>query len=149
MTERKPDEVHITHELKQLGRHLTQTVKAVAGGEEVRKLGQELREGFKGMIEEMEETLDKAREREEVQRLRAQATRVADSVKSGEAQQEIREEVASAIHRLNEQLRALLQRIQPQDDEPPAQPTSSAGMPTERLDPNQPTVKNPYTNPDG
>jgi uncharacterized coiled-coil DUF342 family protein len=121
MTERNPNESKIVDELKELGRQLTATVKAVAGSEQVRSLGQELREGLREATQSVDETLDKVREREEVQRLRARASDVVESFKTGEAQRDIREEVGAAIQALNVRLRDLVAQLQGEPDNGGAQ----------------------------
>lgn len=113
MSERKPDQSNIVDELKELGRQLTATMRAVAGSEQVRSLGNEIKDGLREAAQSVEEAWDKVRERDEVQKLQAKAADVAESFKTGEAQQEIREEVAEAIHALNVRLSQLLERLQP------------------------------------
>jgi methyl-accepting chemotaxis protein len=118
MTERKPDQASIGDEFKELAKQLTATIKAVAGSEQLRTLGSELRDGMKDAAKEVEETVAKLRQSDEVQRLRSRAADVADSFKTGEAQREIREEVVEALQALNERLSALRARVDP-DPTPP------------------------------
>ncbi len=120
----------IADELKELGRQLTAAIKAVATSEEVRGVGQEIRDGLKNIAREVDEAFDRVREREEVQRVKAQAGNVVESFKSGEATQEIREELRDALHALNLRLQALLDRFQRADT--PAEPP--ANVPIERVD---------------
>lgn len=120
MTERKPDQSTIADEFKELARQLTATIKAVAGSEHVRSLGNELRDGMKDAAREVEETVAKLRNSDDVQRLRSRAANVADSFKTGAAQREIREEVAEALHALNERLNALRARLEPDRASPAA-----------------------------
>ncbi|HEY0604785.1 MAG TPA: hypothetical protein VGD58_17840 [Herpetosiphonaceae bacterium] len=112
MSDRKPDQSNIVDELKELGRQLTATMRAVAGSEQVRSLGSDLKDGLREAAQSVEEAWDKVRERDEVQRLQAKAADVAESFKTGEAQQEIRQEVTEAIHALNVRLSQLLERLQ-------------------------------------
>lgn len=134
MSYRNPDQSNIVEELKELGRQLTATMRAVAGSEQVRSLGNDLKDGLREAAQNVEEAWDKVRERDEVQRIQAKAVDVAESFKTGEAQQEIRQEVADAIHALNLRLSQLLERLQPtnlpQDSNDPAaqQPPSASGQ---------------------
>lgn len=109
MSGQQPTTRSVTEELKELGHQLTLAIKAIANSEELRNLGQELREGLKGLIAKVNEALAKARQREEVQQVGAHATRVVQSVRTGEAQQAIRAEVSAALRTANEQLRSLLE----------------------------------------
>lgn len=115
MPDHKPGENNLGAELKELGRQLTEAVKAVATSDEVRSMGNELRDGFREAAHTVEETLSKVRERDEVQRLRERAANVADAFRTGEAQREIRTEVAEALHALNTRLRDLLSRFESSD----------------------------------
>lgn len=121
----------IADELKELGRQLTTAIKAVATSEEVRGVGQEIRDGLKNIAREVDEAFDRVREREEVQRVKMQAGNVVESFKSGEATQEIREELRDALHALNLRLQALLERFQHRSDTPVEPPTN---VPIERVD---------------
>ncbi|HEY0604294.1 MAG TPA: hypothetical protein VGD58_15345 [Herpetosiphonaceae bacterium] len=113
MTERTPDQTSIGEELKELGRQLTVTIKAVAGSEQVRSLGSELKDGLREVAQNVEDAWEKVRERDEIQRLQARASDVAESFKTGEAQQEIREEIGDALRALNARLSTLVARLQP------------------------------------
>lgn len=124
MTQRPSGDGNIGNELKELGRQLTAAVKSFATSDEVRSLGQELRDGLRDAAHSVEETLGKVRERDEVQALRTKAVDVAESFKTGEAQREIRAEVTDALRTLNLRLRDLLDRLQPDDaPAPPSDPT--------------------------
>lgn len=113
MTERVPDQTTIGEELKELGRQLTATIKAVAGSEQVRSLGHELKDGLREAAQNVEDAWEKVRDHDEIQRLQARATGVAESFKTGEAQQEIRQEIGDALRTLNLRLSALVARLQP------------------------------------
>lgn len=112
MTERTPQPTTVVEELKELGRQLTATIKAVAGGDEVRSLGHELKDGLREAAQNVEEAWDRVREHDEVQRLQTRATDVSESFKTGAAQQEIREEIGDALRTLNLRLSALVARLQ-------------------------------------
>lgn len=137
MTDHKPNESNIAAELKEIGRQLTETVKAVATSEQVRTLGAELRDGFREAAQNVEETLSKLRERDEVQRLRVRANDVAESFRTGEAQREIREEVSDALRALNLRLGELLERVQPKD--------SPSGPPNDTSHPAAGSTEESYT----
>lgn len=113
MIERKPEQTNIVNELKEFGRQLTVTIKAIATSEQVRSLGHEIKDGLREAAENVEEAWNKMRERDEMQKLQAKAADVAESFKTGEVQQEIREEIADALHALNVRLSALVERLQP------------------------------------
>ena len=117
MSQRPSGDSNIGNELKELGQQLTAAVKSFATSDEVRALGQELRDGLRDAAHTVEETLGKVRENDEVQKLRTKAANVAESFRTGDAQREIREEVTDALRALNLRLRDLLERIQP-DDQP-------------------------------
>ncbi len=121
----------VAEELKELGRQLTNAVKTVATSEEVRGVGQEIRDGLKNIAREVDEAFDRVREREEVQRVKTQAGNVVESFKTGEAQQEIREELSDALHALNLRLQALMERFQNRADMPVEPP---ANVPIEPID---------------
>lgn len=143
MSERKPDENGLGDELRELGRTLTEAVKSVATSDEVRKLGTELRDGFRDAARNFDDALDRVNEREEVQRVRQQAANVAQSLKSGDAQREISDTVGDALHTLNLRLKEMLERLQPPNDSPPPaagatpQEEGYTGQ-TRRLDPDEP-----------
>lgn len=142
MSEQRPDRGGLGDELRELGKTLTEAVKSVTGSDEVRKLGTELRDGFRDAARNFDETLDKINERDEVQRVRQQAVNVAQSFKTGDAQREISETVGDALHTLNLRLKELLDRLQPPDggSPPPTgatpQEDSYTGQ-TRRLDPDE------------
>lgn len=119
MIERKPDQLNIVDELKEFGRQLTVTIKAVAASEQVRSLGHDLKDGLSEAAENVEAAWSKVRERDEMQRLQARAADVAESFKTGEAQQEIREEIRDALHALNVRLSALVERLRPTTNDVP------------------------------
>lgn len=140
MSDRNPNETSLASEFKEFGRQLTETVKAVAGSDQLRAIGNELRDGLREAAQNVEETLDTLREREEVQRLRARASDVATSFKTGEAQREIRQEIGEALQMLNLRLRELVDRVQSADaqqDAPSAPPPQPAPTPE--------TSDEPYT----
>ena len=134
MSYNKPEQNNIVEELKELGRQLTATVRVVAGSDQVRSLGHELKDGLREAAQNVEEAWEKVRDHDEVQKLQSKAADVAGSFKSGQAQQEIREEVTDAIHALNLRLSQLLQRLQqtnlPQDssDSPTQQTPPASGQ---------------------
>ncbi len=142
MSERKPDGSNLGEELRELGKTLTEAVKTVAGSDEVRKLGGELRDGFRDVARSFDETMDRINDREEVQRVKQQASKVGESFKTGNAQREISDVVGDALHTLNLRLKELLDRLQPPDGgaPPPAgSPPQEGGYTgqTRRLDPNE------------
>jgi hypothetical protein len=106
------EQVRISDELKKLGQQLAQAVRSAAESEEMRKLRQELSEGLDEVRVELQEAFDQARESEEVARLRQQAERAVESIQTGEAQREIRQELAYTLQTLNEQLAGWLERLQ-------------------------------------
>lgn len=137
MTERSTGDPRITTELQELGRQLTLAIKA--GSQDLRELGDELRAGFTEMSSEIGQALSHIRARDEVQQARTQAARLADTVRSSQAQQEIREEVVEALHALNVHLKTLLTGGQPGQEQPAAEPT--AERPT--AEPAEPALAQP------
>jgi hypothetical protein len=109
---RTTEQVQISDELKKLGQQLAQAVRSAAESEEMRKLGQELSEGLDEVRMELREAFQHARESEEVARLREQAERAVESIQTGEAQKEIRQELAYTLQTLNEQLAGWLEHLQ-------------------------------------
>ena len=128
MTERKPDQ-NVVDELKEFGRQLTVTMKAVAGSDQLRTLGHELKDGLREAAQRVDEAWDAIRERDEVQRLQERAADVAESFKTGEAQHELRAEIAAALHALNVRLSQVLQRTQPVTAPPVDQATPQPDEP--------------------
>jgi hypothetical protein len=108
----------------------------------VRKLGTELRDGFRDAARNFDDTLDRINERDDVQRVKQQAANVAQSFKTGDAQREISDVVGDALHTLNLRLKEILEKLQPPDGgaPPPAgSPPQEGGYTgqTRRLDPNE------------
>lgn len=128
MTERMPDQTTIVDELKELGRQFTATIKAVAGGDQVRSLGHELKDGLREAAENVQNAWEQVREHDEVQRLQTRASDVAESFKTGEAQQEIREEIGDALRALNLRLRTLVERLQPTTNGAPDPPPQTMAI---------------------
>src|SRR5687767_2825514 len=98
MNDQNVEQASIVEELKELGRQLTATLKAIAGSEQMRDLGHELKDGLREAAQNVEEAWATVRDRDEVQRLQARASDVADAFRTGHAQQEIREELSDALH---------------------------------------------------
>jgi 3-hydroxyisobutyrate dehydrogenase-like beta-hydroxyacid dehydrogenase len=131
MTQPTPTEPSLADELRELGRQLTATVRAIAGSEQVRTLGRELHDGLRDAAQEVETTVATLRQREEVQQLRARATGVAESFKTGEAQRDIRDEVADALRALNTRLGELVTRVDsPTDTSVTPGPSGSTSDPS-------------------
>ena len=137
MTQQAPTEPSLADELRELGRQLTATVKAVAQSEQVRTLGHELRDGLRDAAQDVENTVATLGHRDEVQQLRARAADVAESFRSGDAQRDIRDEVADALRALNTRLGALVTRLD--------SPTGTVPTPTSPAATQSSTTAEAYT----
>ncbi len=145
MTQQPPSEPSLADELRELGRQLTATVKAVAQSEHVRTLGHELRDGLRDAAQDVENTVATLSRRDEVQQLRARAVDVAESFRSGDAQRDIRDEVADALRALNTRLGELVTRLDSPTGTVPTPTSPAASQPsttaeaytgtTQKLDP--------------
>jgi len=101
---------------------------------ELRELGQQIGEAMQALADELEELVEDVAKREEVQRLREQAAKVAERVRDPETQEKWRRELVETFREFSESLTAALERVRAQravSDETPADGSEGAPIASE------------------
>lgn len=99
-------------EFKEFGSQLMRAVRAVADSDELRKLGNDIVESLKDIGEEIQETFEKARDKEEVKAVGEQAKRVSQAISSQETTGEIQSGLSAALRSLNSELNKIIDQVQ-------------------------------------
>lgn len=103
-------------EFKVFGSNLLTAVRSVAQSEEVRQLGSQIVDSLRDIGEEIQETVQQAKEKDEVKAVSEQAKRVSNSVganvREGSITHELQTSLSKALHTLNTELNKIIDQIQ-------------------------------------
>lgn len=110
------DETRLSEEFREFGRNLIRALRSVATSDELRNLGNEIVESLRDIGEEVQETVERTREKEEVRAVGDQARRVSQAVSSGiparELASDMQTNLSQALRSLNGELNKLVDQIQ-------------------------------------
>ncbi|MGH2543500.1 MAG: hypothetical protein ACRDIB_11905 [Ardenticatenaceae bacterium] len=105
-------EAGLGEEFKEFGRQLMRAIRAVADSDELRNLGHEIVESMRDIGEDIQETFEQARSKEEVQKVGEQAKRVTQVITSREAASDLQTSLSQALHSLNDELNKIIDQVQ-------------------------------------
>ncbi|MDQ4079035.1 MAG: hypothetical protein M3220_22680 [Chloroflexota bacterium] len=99
-------------EFKEFGNQLMRAVRAVADSEELRRLGNEITDSLKDIGEEIQETYEQTRRKEEVRAVGEQAKRVTRALTGREGAGDLQSSLSQALRSLNSELNKVIDQIQ-------------------------------------
>jgi hypothetical protein len=112
----RDEELRLGEEFRELGRQLMRAFRSVADSDELRNLGNEVVESLRDIGEEVQETFQRTRQKEEVKAVSERAKRVGQAVSSGASARELTGELQSglsqALRSLNNELNKVIDQIQ-------------------------------------
>ena len=114
-------------QFEELGASLAQAVRSAWENETTQQRVQEMRTGLESMVREVSQAIEDSANTPQGQRLRQDAGRAAESVRSATEQtvQEVRPQLINALQQVNEELQKLIDRMEnrrrPAADEAPDQ----------------------------
>lgn len=110
------DTGNLGEEFREFGRQMVQAIRSVATSDELRHLGQQVVETIRDLGNEIQDTFERTKEKEEVKAVGEQAKRVTQSVssniRSGEATGDIQSSLSQALRTLNTELNKVIDQIQ-------------------------------------
>lgn len=107
----------VGRQFQTLGQSLADTVRTTWESEETQRRLQEMRTGLESMVREVGQAIDESANSPQGQKIRQDADRAADAVRSATEQtvQEVRPQLITALQQLNNELQKLVNRMK----EPP------------------------------
>jgi hypothetical protein len=111
MSEERPSEESVAEEFRQLGRNLTEVLRGAWDSPERKKLGQEIANGLSDLSSLVRREAEHIRESPTGQRLKTEAEELRTRIRTGEYENKARQELVSALHSINEQLKKASQRM--------------------------------------
>lgn len=94
----------LASEFQELGKNLKNIFVNAWESEQRKSFQHELEEGLSELGETLKQTAEEIQESETGQRVKAEAEDLRDRVRSGEAESKIREDILSALHKVNDEL---------------------------------------------
>jgi hypothetical protein len=114
--EQRDEELRLGEEFRELGRQLMRAFRSVADSDELRNLSNEVVDSLRDIGEEVQETFQRTRQKEEVKAVGERAKRVGQAVSSGASARELTTELQSglsqALRSLNNELNKVIDQIQ-------------------------------------
>jgi gas vesicle protein len=110
MSEERPTEESLAEEFRQLGKNLTEVLRGAWDSPERKKLRQEISNGLSDISNMMRREVEYFRESPTKQRLQAEAEELRERIRTRDLENKARQELLSALHSINEQLRNVTQR---------------------------------------
>lgn len=115
MSDQSPQEGDLNQEFKNLGKNLANTLQAIWESPERKRLQQDLENGLQDLGNTLRQEVDKFGESPTGQRMKTDVEDVRQKVKTGEAQQKVRDELVTALRSLNTELERAAGRISKSD----------------------------------
>jgi hypothetical protein len=107
----QPPEGNLTAELRELGRNLTEILRAAWDQPERKRLQQEIANGLNELGNTVREETNKFSDSPTGQRLRTEAETVAQRVRSGEVEIRARQELLNALQIANQQIQRAIDKL--------------------------------------
>ncbi|MGB0387459.1 MAG: hypothetical protein ACPGWR_21790 [Ardenticatenaceae bacterium] len=112
----EPGGESLGQEIREFGRNLIGAFRSVAHSDELRHLGNEIVESLRDIGQDIQETFERTKEKEEVKTVSEQAKRMTESVsaniRSGEMGNELQSGLTNALRTLNTELNKIIDQIQ-------------------------------------
>lgn len=121
--QQKTAQTEISEELRTLGQRLREAFVAARESKQAQEFRQELNRGLSELRSEIEEAL----ESEEMQRLQESARTAVEDVSKGDAGQQIRRGVLTGLRELNSRIEKVIQEAEtpePAEETPPEEPSA-------------------------
>jgi len=112
-------QVDVAAELRKLGRQMVDTLETAWNSEERQRFEKEVREGMHSFASEIDKAIKEVRESEATDKVKTEASQVADKVQTSEPGQKAKEGLAKSLKWLSEELDALSAKFTP-----PAKPAA-------------------------
>lgn len=124
-----------------LGASLAQAVRAAWENENTQQRVQEMRTGLESMVREVGQAIDDSANSPQGQRLRQDASRAAEGVRTATEQtvQEVRPQLINALQQVNEELQKLIDRMESRR-RPPAGSVPDPQEPAAQADSTDPQI---------
>jgi hypothetical protein len=124
MSEQQPPQGNLSDEFRQLGKNLVDAIRAAWDSPERRRLQQELETGMQELGSALRKEANELAQSPTGQRIRADVEDVSQRIKSGEAQQKVREDLLSTLQTLNRELQKVVERNTAPESPPPGNSTA-------------------------
>ena len=112
-------EADVVGELKGLGRQFAETLQNAWHSEERQRVEQEIREGVKSFVDEVDKVIREARDSDVAGKVRTEATEVKTRVEMGEFGRKARDTFIQGLHWLSEELGKLADQFTPPEKSAP------------------------------
>lgn len=110
------NESRLSEEMKEFGRNLVSAFRSVAYSEEVRHLRHEVASSLRDIGQDMQETFERTKSKEEVKAVGEQARKVSQSVSASfnknQGSSDLQSGLANALRMLNTELNKIIDQIQ-------------------------------------
>lgn len=130
--ERTGDKADLTAQFQELGQRLVTTARAAWQSEQRQELQQEVTDGLRTVRDQLNDALDNvrtsARSQGVTDTVKEQAKKAAETARSNDLLDEMRNGLAAGLRELNEQLRRISERLERRDD---TATTGTASAPTD------------------
>lgn len=113
-----------TGELKELGRQFADTVQTAWNSEERARVENEVREGVKSFVNEVDKAIREAKESQAAAKIKEEAAEVKTKIESGKLGQKTRGGLVQGLQWLSEELGKLAEQFTPAEKSPQAESTS-------------------------
>jgi hypothetical protein len=110
----------ISNELKELGRQFADTVQTAWHSEEKQRIENEVRQGVKSFVDEVDKAIREAKESQAAAKVKEEATEVKSKIESGEFGQKTREGLVQGLQWLSEELGKLAEQFTVAEKSPTA-----------------------------
>lgn len=132
--EKVGDREELTAQFRELGQRLVSTARAAWESEQRQELQQEITDGLRAVRDQLNDAVDNvrttARAQGTTETVKEQVKKVAETARSNDLLDEMRNGLANGLRELNEQLRRLSERLERRDETPatggPSATTASA-----------------------
>jgi hypothetical protein len=116
----------VGRQFQALGESLAQAVRTAWENEETQRRVHEMRGGLESMIEDVREAIDESSKSPEAQKLRAEAGRTVESLRSAgeKTAEEVRPQLINALEQLNNELQKLVNRMERESKPRPERTTT-------------------------
>lgn len=111
--EQTPEEGRLSEEFRQLGKNLVEAIRSAWDSPERKRFQQELETGLQELGSSLRKEAHEISQSPTGQRIKSDVEDVTQRIKTGEAQQQVREDLLSALQTLNRELQKVVERNVP------------------------------------
>ena len=130
MTENEKDEFEngetMASEFQRLGKNIKEAISSAWESEERKQLQREIKEGLSEVGQSLNALFDELGESSAAQHIKSNVEDFSDSVRSGEVRSKVRQDVVSALRKVNDEIEKISQRWGKEEDTESGQGTTGS-----------------------